>query len=112
MASEKRTTLIFAAAVVIASVAFQAAGMAQMCFSEGSSHRTESSQSKIARALSAGPSNVSKDATVAEMDSHGHFRVLRQGTNGWTCMPGSAAAVGQPPMCADEVAMQWNKDFI
>ena len=46
----------------------------------------------IANALSAGPPSVTEYATVK--DSEG--KVLRQGTNGWTCYPGSSA-VG--PMC-------------
>jgi hypothetical protein len=53
---------------------------------------------------------VTKGATIAEMDNHGNLHVLRPGTNGWTCIPGSATEVGEPPMCADEVATQRNKD--
>jgi hypothetical protein len=46
----------------------------------------------IADALSAGPPSVTEHATVK--DSEG--KVLRQGTNDWTCYPGSSAA---GPMC-------------
>ncbi len=46
----------------------------------------------IAEAESAGPESVTKDATIKTSDG----KVLRQGTNGWTCYPGSAA-IG--PMC-------------
>ena len=76
-----------------------------------SSASQESRQSKIARALSAGPPNVTKDATVAEMDAQGQMKILRPGTNDFTCMPGSPNGVGSPPMCEDKVAMQWNQDF-
>ncbi|MGA8506086.1 MAG: hypothetical protein WB762_10810, partial [Candidatus Sulfotelmatobacter sp.] len=48
----------------------------------------ESAQSKIARALSAGPPNVTKNATVAEMDAQGQMKILRPGTNDFTCLPG------------------------
>lgn len=65
---------------------------------------------KIARALSAGPANITKDATVAEMDAHGTMHVLRKGTNDWTCEPGNPDVVGMPPMCEDSVALQWNRD--
>jgi hypothetical protein len=110
MTTGKRQTLIATAVVIMTSAGLYQAGMAQMHSSEYSIDAKESTQSKIVRALSAGPSNVSRGATIAEMDSHGNMHVLRQGTNGWTCMPGSATEVGEPPMCADEVAMQWNKD--
>jgi hypothetical protein len=71
----------------------------------------ESVQTKIARALSAGPPNVAKDATVAEMDGGDHLKILRQGTNDFTCLPGDPSGIGKPAMCADKVAMQWNDDF-
>jgi hypothetical protein len=71
----------------------------------------ESETEKIKRALSAGPSSITNDATVTEIDSEGTMKVLRQGTNDFTCMPGDPTGVGMPAMCADKVAMQWNSDF-
>lgn len=76
-----------------------------------SSDSQEPAQSKIARALSAGPPNVTKNATVAEMDGQGQMKILRPGTNDFTCLPGDPNGVGSPPMCEDKVAMQWNQDF-
>jgi hypothetical protein len=71
----------------------------------------ETTASEIVRALSAGPPNVTKDATVAEMDARGNMKILRKGTNDFTCMPGNPKVAGQPAMCEDKVAMQWNRDF-
>ena len=66
---------------------------------------------KIARAMRSGPPQITRDATVAEMDHHGNVaRVLRKGTNGWICMPGDENRIGAPPMCVDELGMQWFKD--
>src|SRR6202161_4332719 len=62
-----------------------------------SSDLQESAQSKIARALSAGPPNVTKNATVADMDALGQMKVLRLGTNDFTCLPGDPTASGCPP---------------
>ena len=47
---------------------------------------------KIANALSAGPAIITEHATVVDWranprDRMSHGRVLRQGNNGWTCMP-------------------------
>src|SRR5215831_13197633 len=42
---------------------------------------------KIARAVRSGPSVITRDATVAEMDHRGTMTVLRQGNNGWICTP-------------------------
>jgi hypothetical protein len=76
----------------------------------GTKTTSESVQTKIQRALSAGPPNITRNATVADMGSHGEIIVLRKGTNDFTCFAGSATGVGMPAMCEDKVAMQWNKD--
>lgn len=65
---------------------------------------------KITLALSAGPSNITKDATVADIGPGGKMTILRAGTNDFTCFPGDPSGVGMPAMCEDKVAMQWNKD--
>jgi hypothetical protein len=66
---------------------------------------------KIARAMRAGPTEITRDATIAEMDHHGNLTtILRQGTNGWICVPGDENKIGDPPMCVDELGMQWFKD--
>jgi hypothetical protein len=67
---------------------------------------------KIARAMRAGPWEITRDATVAEMDAHGNMAsVLRAGTNEWLCVPGDENRVGDPPMCIDKLGMQWFKDI-
>lgn len=67
-------------------------------------------EAKIRRALLAGPAGLTKDATVIDRDAAGNVIVLRQGTNKWICMPGDENKIGDPPMCADPVAMQWFAD--
>lgn len=71
----------------------------------------ESVDVKINRALSAGPENITKDATIADKTADGKMKILRKGTNDFTCMPGDPTGIGMPPMCMDKVAMQWNADF-
>jgi hypothetical protein len=68
-------------------------------------------QEKIARAMSAGPDNISKSAKIIDSDPQGNKAVLREGSNGFTCMPGNPDVVGDPPMCADAASMQWASDF-
>jgi len=59
-----------------------------------------SREAKIARAMEAAPDFITQNATIIDADG----TVLRQGTNGWHCMPTSAAA--SHPMCNDEVWMR------
>lgn len=72
---------------------------------------TETKEAKIARALSAGPEDVAQRARVVDTDSSGTTVILREGTNGFTCMPGNPKIIGDPPMCADEASMQGAADF-
>ena len=70
----------------------------------------DSTQIKIARAMSAGPADVAKTARIIDTDAQGKMIVLREGNSGFTCMPGNPKAVGEPPMCVDAAAMQWYDD--
>ena len=72
---------------------------------------TESVQARIARAMSAGPPEIAKSARIVDTDSNGKTVVLREGNNGFTCMPGNPKVIGDPAMCADAASMQWSADF-
>jgi hypothetical protein len=60
----------------------------------------------IKSAMSAAPMAVAKDATIMTMNEKGEMRTLRQGTNGWTCLPDSPSP-GPDPMCADKTGAEW-----
>jgi hypothetical protein len=67
---------------------------------------------KIENALSAGPSSITVHAAVVDWpanskDGRAHRRVLREGSNGWTCMPDIPARPQHNPMCVDETRMKW-----
>lgn len=53
---------------------------------------------ELARAELAGPSSLSKNATIMDRDGN----VLRKGTNGWTCMPDNPETPGTDPVCMNE----------
>ena len=99
------------AAIVIGTCS---AAVAQTPSSQASSAGSdESPQTKIARALSAAPPDVAREAKVAEVDSQGRIvKILWEGSNGFTCMPGDPKQVGRPAMCADKASMQWSSDFL
>jgi hypothetical protein len=67
---------------------------------------------KIARAMLSGPPEITKDATVAEMGADGTLIILRQGTNDWVCVPGNEDEIGNVPMCADPMGLQWMLDIM
>lgn len=74
-------------------------------------------QEKIADAMSAAPPAVTQDATIVEWPSEpgGAFTVLREGTNGWSCIASSPAAVSaslQDPACEDPTWFAWDKAWL
>jgi hypothetical protein len=77
---------------------------------EISSKAGDTVQEKIARAMSARPDNVSESARIVDTDAQGRMVVLREGNNGFTCMPGNVKVVGEPPMCVDAASLQWFAD--
>lgn len=66
----------------------------------------------IKSAESAAPAAVSAGATVYAMDASGQMRTVREGTNGWWCMPDSPATPGPDPMCGDANSMEWAMAWI
>jgi hypothetical protein len=58
---------------------------------------------KIKSAMSAAPLAVAKDAAIVDMPT---MKVLRPGTNGWTCLP-DGPSPGVDPMCLDKNGMEW-----
>jgi hypothetical protein len=57
----------------------------------------------IAKALSAAPPEIGKNATVMGVTPDGKMKQLRAGTNGWMCMVDPAG----DPMCLDKEWQAW-----
>lgn len=53
---------------------------------------------KIKSAMSAGPESIAAQATVMDWD----HKILREGSNGWTCLPDRPDTEGDDPWCVDE----------
>jgi hypothetical protein len=77
----------------------------------GDHHPTTDAQ-KIADALRAGPSFITKEATILDWpaDTGGEYRVLRTGTNDWTCLPGVPGYPHDEPGCFDKTFLKWIQD--
>jgi len=67
---------------------------------------------KIRRAMLSGPSCITTEATVADMDAKGDLTVLRAGTNDWVCVPGEQNIIGAVDMCLDPMGMVWMRDLL
>jgi hypothetical protein len=77
---------------------------------------------KIAGALRAGPAFITKDATVLDWPSApgGEYRLLRRGSNEWTCLPAIPgyphnaidSAFKEEPGCYDPIFLRAMQDSI
>ena len=105
------TVLTVTISICFAGMLFQ--GAAQTTSSDQSSSMSsgDSTEIKIARAMSAGPPSVANAARIVDTDAQGNRVILREGSNGFTCMPGNPNVVGDPAMCMDAASMQWASDF-
>ena len=61
----------------------------------------------IASAMAAGPPAIAEGATIVQAQADGSMKTLREGKNGWTCMPDSPTTPGPDPMCMDANAAKW-----
>jgi hypothetical protein len=69
---------------------------------------------KIADALRAGPTFITKDATVLDWPSAPgrEYRVLRKGSNEWTCLPAIPGYPHDEPGCFDPTFLRWMQDSL
>jgi hypothetical protein len=66
----------------------------------------------IESAMSAAPPAVGQAATIVAISDDGSMRMLREGTNNYTCMGDNPATPGPDPMCGDAAAMAWAEAWI
>jgi hypothetical protein len=66
----------------------------------------------VKSAESAAPASVAHLASVVTLDADGAMKTVRQGSNGWTCMPDSPATPGPDPMCFDTNAAKWVEAWV
>lgn len=95
--------------VTVGLLALSSSLMAQQAAPQGMAPmKPMSDAAKLKLAMSAAPADVTKAATVTELDDKGTARQLRAGTNGWTCfvMP-SGTSSGMDAMCGDKAWAEW-----
>ncbi|MEO6247546.1 MAG: hypothetical protein ABIO85_03050 [Sphingomicrobium sp.] len=78
-------------------------GVAAMVLGAGPASAAPAPAALIADALGAAPAAVARGASVMSGDG----KVLRKGSNGWTCMPDNPATPGRDPMCLDKAGLGW-----
>ncbi len=74
-------------------------------FAQSSDRLPVTDAEKNADALRAGPAFITKDATVLDWPSApgGEYRLLRRGSNEWTCLPAIPGYSHDEPGCFDPI---------
>lgn len=83
-----------------------------ICFfavSNLSAQTSDTKQAKIQSAMSSAPASIAESATIMDWPAEegGEMIMLREGSNGFTCLPDMPATSGDDPMCLDEPWMKW-----
>jgi hypothetical protein len=107
--------LIVAAMIVSVSIAAAAqqnphqTGSHDMAASMPMMKKMMTTEQKIANAMSAAPASISGKATILDWPAKEGDKpaVLKQGSNGWSCLPDMPQSEGNDPMCLDQPWMQW-----
>jgi hypothetical protein len=83
-------------------------------FAQSSDRLPVTDADKIADALRAGPAFITKNATVLDWPSvpGGEYRVLRKGSNEWTCLPAIPGYPHDEPGCFDPIFLRWMQDSL
>jgi hypothetical protein len=66
---------------------------------EGGPVSVESTEIQMARAIAAGPKEITDQARIIGFDAQGNRIVLREGNNDFICQPGKPQFVAQPASC-------------
>lgn len=113
MSNSSLTISTFAAALtLVLTHASMAGDMTTSGMGEKSAAPSAADKKMIRSAMSAAPKKVSEGATILAMDANGKMRTLREGKNGFSCMPDNPATPGPDPMCMDKVALEWAEAWI
>lgn len=73
----------------------------------GNVSSTGSPNDPVADAQSAAPGSIGRQASVIVPQPDGSMKTLRQGSNGWTCIPDDPNSPADDPMCMDANGMKW-----
>ena len=100
MQTYKKITLLVGFAVLLSATAFTTA-LAQSA--------DQAKETKIKSAISAAPIAITESATIMDWPAEqgAEMTLLREGTNGYTCLPDMPDTPGNDPMCLDEPWMKW-----
>jgi hypothetical protein len=107
-----RVLLIAGSVVALAGCMKQGAHKSAASTDSNAAAKASASSDPITSAEAAAPASIAHEASIVTIDAGGVMKTLRQGSNGWTCMPNNPVTPGHDPMCMDANAMKWAAAWI
>jgi hypothetical protein len=108
MTISNKTTVFAAAAVLAVSACNKTEGPAKPADADKNAAAAEAPPTDpVESAMAAAPAIIAKDAAIIMANPDGTMKILREGTNGFTCMPDNPQTPGHDPMCMDANALKW-----
>ena len=98
-------TTLAEVAVLLIVAASSAAGADDTAMPHATAKMSDSQM--IKSAMQAAPAKVAAGAAIVAVGKDGKMRTLREGKNGFTCMPDNPTTPGADPMCMDKAAFEW-----
>jgi hypothetical protein len=102
-----RSLALLAAVALLPLAACDQAKVAKQELAEKKADKAERPSDPIESAMAAAPASVSAKAAIVQAQADGSMKMLREGGNGWTCMPDNPQTPGHDPMCMDANALKW-----
>ena len=107
MTSTNLRLLLLAAATLTFGACNKSPANGGTASAETKNTASEASKDPISSAEAAAPAALAKGATIMTADTSGTMKVVRQGKNGWSCIPDDPHTPGPDPMCMDGNAAKW-----
>jgi hypothetical protein len=104
-----RNPLIVAAgaSLALAGCSQKAAAPAEKADKSANAAEPAKSNDPIQSAMAAAPEAIARDAAIIVANPDGSMKTLREGKNGFTCMPDNPTSPGPDPMCMDGNGMKF-----
>ena len=83
-------------------------------FAQSPDRMSATDTDKIASAMRAGPAFITENATVLDWPPKPgeEYRVIRKGSNEWTCLPAIPGYPHDEPYCVDPIFLRWIQDSL
>src|SRR5437879_12713720 len=85
---------VAAATILVTGMNFRTVAKAKTPVQNSPTDASDTTQAKIARAMSAGPTDFARSARIVDTDTQGNMVVLPEGRNGFTCMSRNPRGAG------------------